>query len=50
MEVMPREAREGRPGPGITWTAFEPVGAAVMGLRKRVKEKRVEGENLMVVM
>jgi len=36
-EVMPRDSREGRPGPGITWMALEAVGAAVTEVRKRVR-------------
>jgi hypothetical protein len=36
-EVMPRDSREGRPGPGITWMMVDDVGAAVTEVRKREK-------------
>lgn len=47
-EVMPRDLREGRPGPGTTWMALETVGAAVTEVRKT--ESRILDENFMIGM
>jgi hypothetical protein len=45
-EVMPRDSREGRPGPGITCMVVDDVGAAVTEVRKR--EKTMLEESFMI--
>jgi hypothetical protein len=47
-EVMPRDSREGRPGPGMTWTALEAVGAAATEVKKT--ESKILDENFMIEM
>lgn len=47
VDVTPRDSREGRPGPGITWMALEAVGAAAVEVRRR--ERRMLGGRCMAM-